>query len=73
MIDFRSQALEIADDTMSHEQMLICCLKYMSMDDVEDMLKINDWITPPEMDEEKEEENDDWFTDPNSKASYHHY
>jgi len=74
MIDFRSQALEIADDTMSHEQMLICCLKYMSMDDVEDMLKINDWITPPEMDEEEEEEeNDDWFTDPNSKASYHHY
>lgn len=73
MIDFRSQALEIADDLMSHEQMLICCLKYMSMDDVEDMLKINDWITPPEMDDEEEEENDDWFTDPNSKASYHHY
>ena len=20
-----------------------------------------------------EEENDDWFTDPNSRASYHHY
>lgn len=72
MIDFRSQALEIADDQQAHEQMLLCCLKYMSMDDVEDMLKMNDWITPPEMNEE-EEEDDDWYTNPNSVMSYHHY
>ena len=69
IIDFRSQALDIADDLDAHQHMLLCCLKYMSQDDVEDMLKINDYITPPELDEEE----DSWYTDPMSKASYHHY
>ena len=67
--DAGEQALEIADDLDAHQQMLLCCLKYMSQDDVEDMLKINDYITPPELDEE----DDSWYTDPMSKASYHHY
>lgn len=51
MIDFRSQALEIAEDLDATEAMLLCCLKYMSQDDVEDMLKINGWVEPPEFED----------------------
>lgn len=69
LINFRDQAMEIADDLGAHQDMLLCCLKYMSQDDVEDMLKMNEYFNPPEM----EEEDDSWYTDPNSKASYHHY
>ena len=72
LINFRDRAMEIADDLGAHQDMLLCCLKYMSQDDVEDMLKMNDYLNPPEM-EEDEDEDDSWYTDPNSKASYHHY
>lgn len=68
MIDFRSQALEIAEDGDAVE-MLICCLKYMSQDDVEDMLKINGFMEPPEMEEEEEEMVDNF----NWVGSRHHY
>ncbi|MFZ9350213.1 MAG: hypothetical protein ACO242_05930 [Candidatus Fonsibacter ubiquis] len=47
MIDFRDLAVELAEDDPMH--MLICCLKYMSQDDVEDMLKCNDFLNPPEL------------------------
>lgn len=69
MIDFRSQALEIADEMNAHEALLVCCLKYMSQDDVEDMLKINGFMEPPEMEEEEEEMVDNF----NWVGSRHHY
>lgn len=51
MTDFRDLAIEIAEDGDAVE-MLICCLKYMSQDDVEDMLKMNGYLNPPEMEED---------------------
>jgi hypothetical protein len=43
MTDFRNVALELVDNGMvSAEQMLTMALKYMSMDDVEDMLDSNE-------------------------------
>ena len=72
LINFRDREMEIADDLGAHQEMLLCCHKYMSQDDVEDMLKMNDYLNPPDM-EEDEDEDDSWYTDRNSKASYHHY
>jgi hypothetical protein len=69
IINFRDEAMRFIEEGHDPRHMLLCCLKYMSQDDVEDMLKINDYMTPPELDEE----DDSWYTDPNSKASYHHY
>jgi hypothetical protein len=43
MTDFRNVALELVDNGMvSAEQMLTMALKYMSNDDVEDMLDANE-------------------------------
>lgn len=50
MINFRDLAIEIAEDGDAIE-MLIACLKCMSQDDVEDMLKINGYLNPPEMED----------------------
>ena len=69
IINFRDEAMRFIEEGHDPRHMLLCCLKYMSQDDVEDMLKTNDYMTPPELDEE----DDSWYTDPNSKASYHHY
>ena len=41
--DIRDKALELVEDGMvSAEDMLIMALKYMSTDDVEDMLDVNE-------------------------------
>ena len=54
MTDFRNVALELVDNGMvSAEQMLAMALKYMSNDDVEDMLDCN------ELSERFEEDEDD--------------
>jgi hypothetical protein len=51
--DSRDKALELVEDGMvSAEDMLTMCLKYMSTDDVEDMLDTN------ELSERFAEEND---------------
>jgi hypothetical protein len=45
MDNFRDFAVSVADDRIvSHRELLICCLKYMSQDDVRDMLEINELI-----------------------------
>lgn len=69
IINFRDEAMGIAEEQCAYKEMLLCCLKYMSQDDVEDMLKVNEWMNPPEM----EDDDNDWYTDPNSVMSYHHY
>ena len=49
MIDYRDYAIELVEDNgFDAKQMLIACLKYMSMDDVEDMLHCNEYPTPCE-------------------------
>ena len=49
MIDYRDYAIELVEDNgFDAKQMLIACLKYMSMDDVEDMLEVNEYPHPCE-------------------------
>ena len=64
MIDFRDLAVELAEGDPMH--MLICCLKYMSQDKVEDMLKCNEFLNPPELEE-------DMIDNFNWVGSRHHY
>jgi len=51
MTDYRDFAIELVEEMgYSAEDMLTACLKYMSMDDVEDMLHCNEYPTPCEED-----------------------
>ena len=58
MTDFRDFAIELVEDMgYDAKQMLIACLKYMSQDDVEDMLRINEY---PDVAEDMYEGDDDF-------------
>ncbi len=57
MIDYRDRAIELVEDGFDAKQMLIACLKYMSQDDVEDMLHINEY---PDVAEDYLEGDDDF-------------
>lgn len=49
MTDYRDFAMELVQDMgYSAEDMLTAALKYMSQDDVEDMLRVNEYPTPAE-------------------------
>ena len=49
MTDYRDFAIELVEDMgYDPKDMLIAALKYMSMDDVEDMLWVNEYPTPAE-------------------------
>jgi hypothetical protein len=51
MIDYRDYAIELVEDNgFDAKQMLIAALKYMSNDDVQDMLHCNEY--PDRFDEE---------------------
>ncbi len=44
MIDYRDYAIELVEDNgFDAQQMLIAALKYMSQDDVKDMLECNEY------------------------------
>jgi hypothetical protein len=44
MVDFRDYAIELVEDNgFDAEDMLVACLKFMSQDDVEEMLKANEY------------------------------
>ena len=52
MTDYRDFAIELVEDMgYDPEDMLVACLKYMSMDDVKDMLHCNEYPTPAEEEE----------------------
>jgi len=56
-MDYRDFAIELTEDMgFSTEDMLVACLKYMSQDDVEDMLRCNEYPMSCEEDEEVEED-----------------
>ena len=71
MTDYRDYAIELVEDGMIGPMtMLTACLKYMSNDEVKDMLEINEFV--PEAEDEAEED-DDMEWDWNSTSSPHHY
>jgi len=53
MTPFKQMALEIAEEGGYNAiwGLLTSCLEYMSEDDVEDMLKMNEYLNPPEMED----------------------
>jgi hypothetical protein len=56
-MDYRDFAIELTEDMgFSAEDMLVACLKYMSQDDVKDMLAVNEYPMSCEEDEEVEED-----------------
>jgi hypothetical protein len=55
--DPRSYALELVEIGVSAENLLLCALKYMSHDDVRDMLDCNE--LSPRFDEEIEEDEEE--------------
>ena len=72
MANSRDRALELVEMGMvSAESMLTMALKYMSTDDVEDMLDANE--LSPRFQEDYDEEEDDFEDDWNNPASRHHY
>ena len=55
-MDYKDFAIELTEDMgYSAEAMLVACLKYMSQDDVRDMLAAYDYPISCEEDEEVEE------------------
>ena len=50
MIDYRDRAIELVQDDIieDFETLAIMCLKYMSQDDVKDMLECNEMPDPCE-------------------------
>ena len=61
MFNSRDEALELVENgVVSAESMLTMCLKYMSTDDVEDMLDTNE-LSSRFMDDDEDE--DDWEDD----------
>jgi len=55
----------IEDGILDKDSVIMACVKYMSEDDVRDMMEINEFIEP--------EYEDDYYNDWNSVGSYHHY
>ena len=55
-MDYRDFAVELTEDMgFSAEEMLVACLKYMSQDDVKDMLEVNEYPMSCEEDDEVED------------------
>ncbi len=58
--DPRSFALELVENHLATaDLLLLCCLKYMSTDDVKDMLDCNEFSPRFTEDEESDEESDE--------------
>ena len=56
-MDHRDFAIELVEEMdYSAKDMLVACLKYMSQDDVKDMLEANEYPMSCEEDEEVEED-----------------
>jgi len=61
MTDYRDFAIELVEEMgYNPKDMLIAALKYMSNDDVEDMLHCNEYPTPAEDDEPDVDEAQEW-------------
>jgi hypothetical protein len=57
--DPRSFALELVENQLSSDHLLLCCLKYMSTDDVRDMLDSNELSPRFDEDDDSEDDSDD--------------
>jgi len=44
MTDYKHLALELVDNYLPADDLLVACLRYMSMQDVKDMLEANEYL-----------------------------
>lgn len=71
MIDARDRAVELVEDGMVDPMMMVMmCLKWMTPDEVAEMLDANELS---ERFTEDEDEDDDNWDDFNNPGSHHHY
>lgn len=50
-MDYRDLMIELCDESLvDYREALIACLKYMSADDVKDMMRLNEFDTIDELD-----------------------
>lgn len=67
---YTEQLLEMIEDgILDRDAVIMAAVKYMSEDDVRDMMEINEFVPVAE----DEEEDDDMEWDWNNPASPHHY
>jgi hypothetical protein len=67
---YTEQLLEMIEDgILDRDAVIMAAVKYMSEDDVRDMMESNEFVPV----EEDEEEDDDMEWDWNNPASPHHY
>lgn len=72
MSNSRDRALELVEMGMvSAEDMLTMCLKYMSTDDVEDMLDTNE--LSPRFQEDWDEEEEEWDGQPDEAQEWYDF
>ena len=72
MSNSKDRALELVDMGMvSAEDMLTMCLKYMSTDDVEDMLDTNE--LSPRFQEDWDEEEEEWDGQPDEAQEWYDF
>ena len=66
---YTEQLLEMIEDgILDRDAVIMACVKYMSEDEVRDMMEVNEFVPA-----EDEEEDDDMEWDWNNPASPHHY
>ena len=66
---YTEQLLEMIEDgILDRDAVIMACVKYMSEDEVRDMMEVNEFVPV-----EDEEEDDDMEWDWNNPASPHHY
>lgn len=69
MRQYTEQLLEMIEDgILDRDAVIMACVKYMSEDEVRDMMEINEFVP-----EAEEDEDDDMEWDWNNPASPHHY
>lgn len=67
---YTEQLLEMIEDgILDRDAVIMACVKYMSEDEVRDMMEVNEFVPV----EDEEEEDDDMEWDWNNPASPHHY
>jgi hypothetical protein len=70
MRQYTEQLLEMIEDgILDRDAVIMAAVKYMSEDDVRDMMEINEFVPA----EDELEEDDDMEWDWNNPASPHHY
>ena len=74
MRQYTEQLLEMIEmGILDRDTVIMAAVKYMSEDEVRDMMEINEFVPEAEEDEDEDEEWSPYTADYNDPGSYHHY